>query len=208
MHRVFRYVGTNTLFHGLHIELQIRTRLQHAWATAVETLGLMEGTSFKTGYGDESFKRFFRLASALFSVDEGQSLVEACRNYSPRELVREFTWLDNELQATARLDNLTVTAPRLEKLDGAVEYGFVVLWLQKLSPTRARLRWQGFGKENDFMAESLYRQLELESAKDPNVSVVLVSTRSVVELKKAYPNYYLDASLFLENIRRVCRQYA
>ena len=208
LHRVFRYVGTNKLFHGLHIELQIRTRLQHAWATAVETLGLIEGTSFKTGYGDESFKRFFHLASALFSLDEGQPLVEACRNYSAQELVREFNWLDNELQATARLDNLTVTTPRLEKLDGAMEYDFVVLWLKKLSSTKARLFWQGFRKDNDFMAESLYKQLEQESANDPSVSVVLVSTRSVLELKKAYPNYYLDASLFLENIRRVCRKYA
>lgn len=208
LHRVFRYVGTNKLFHGLHIELQIRTRLQHAWATAVETLGLIEGTSFKTGYGDKSFKRFFRLASALFSLDEGQPLVEACRNYSAQELVREFNWLDNELQATARLDNLTVTTPRLEKLDGAMEYDFVVLWLKKLSSTKARLFWQGFRKDNDFMAESLYKQLEQESANDPSVSVVLVSTRSVLELKKAYPNYYLDASLFLENIRRVCRKYA
>ena len=89
-----------------------------------------------------------------------------------------------------------------------MEYDFVVLWFKKLSSTKARLFWQGFRKDNDFMAESLYKQLEQESANDPSVSVVLVSTRSVLELKKAYPNYYLDASLFLENIRRVCRKYA
>lgn len=41
LHQVFRYVSDKyPLVSGLRIELQIRTRLQHAWATAVETLAL------------------------------------------------------------------------------------------------------------------------------------------------------------------------
>ena len=36
---------------------------------------------------------------------------------------------------------------------------------------------------------------------------MLMSTSNISKLQQAYPNYYLDASLFLENIRRVCEKY-
>ena len=41
---------------GLRIEIQIRSRLQHAWATAVETVDAFSGTSLKTTGGSGSEK--------------------------------------------------------------------------------------------------------------------------------------------------------
>ena len=73
LHQVFKYKSTIAPeLNGLFIELQIRTKLQHSWATAVETLGLVEKSSFKTGEGAEEFKRFFKLASVLFAHHESQ----------------------------------------------------------------------------------------------------------------------------------------
>ncbi len=43
LHQVFKYKSEQySELNGLQIELQIRTKLQHAWATAVETLGIIE----------------------------------------------------------------------------------------------------------------------------------------------------------------------
>ena len=40
IHLIYRYRNSQAKnYNGLRIELQIRTRLQHLWATAVETMG-------------------------------------------------------------------------------------------------------------------------------------------------------------------------
>ncbi|MDO5538423.1 MAG: RelA/SpoT domain-containing protein [Desulfovibrionaceae bacterium] len=96
LHQVFRYNSErHPEFNGLRIELQVRTRLQHAWATAVETLGTIEKASFKTGEGAEQFKQFFRLASALFSIEEQQPVLSSLAGQSARSLAAELARLDS-----------------------------------------------------------------------------------------------------------------
>ena len=46
-----------------------------------------------------------------------------------------------------------------------------------------------------------YHMIEQELSEDMSKDVVLVSARSIKELKKAYPNYFADTILFLKNLR-------
>ncbi len=62
IHLVFRYVGLNSVaktYNGSLIELQIRTKLQHTWATAVEVAGLMLQRKLKNDDGDKLWLDFF-----------------------------------------------------------------------------------------------------------------------------------------------------
>lgn len=45
--------------------------MQHAWATAVETLGFFKKQSLKSSSGDAKWLVFFQLASAAFARVEG-----------------------------------------------------------------------------------------------------------------------------------------
>ena len=49
----------------LNVEVQIRSRLQHDWATAVETYDQIRQTSLKFGQGSERETRFFSLLQQL-----------------------------------------------------------------------------------------------------------------------------------------------
>ena len=50
LHIIFEMKGiTKQKYNGLNVELQIRTELQHQWATAVEIIGLYKNTSYKSG---------------------------------------------------------------------------------------------------------------------------------------------------------------
>ena len=44
---------------GLWIEIQLRTSLQHAWATVVETVDAFTNENLKFGAGSDDWKRFF-----------------------------------------------------------------------------------------------------------------------------------------------------
>lgn len=51
-HRVFKFKEDSVeeeCFRGRRVEIQIRTRLQHSWATAVEAVGLFRGEDIKGG---------------------------------------------------------------------------------------------------------------------------------------------------------------
>ena len=64
IHLVYKYKLRNeSPYDGLQLELQFRTRLQHAWATAVETVGTFLEQSLKSSEGPDEWLNFFSLVS-------------------------------------------------------------------------------------------------------------------------------------------------
>lgn len=96
----------------LLVEVQIRTRIQHAWATAVETLGAMEATAFKLGEGETDLKRFLFLASGLLSIIEGEPVAQVLRDMPPRAIVEEFLALEARLGVFERLEASSLPSTR------------------------------------------------------------------------------------------------
>jgi ppGpp synthetase/RelA/SpoT-type nucleotidyltranferase len=76
-HFVMRFRGRpdEEAFRDRKIELQIRTKLQHAWATAVEAVGMVRNEDLKGGEGDTDWLRLFALMSSEFAEIEGCPLV-------------------------------------------------------------------------------------------------------------------------------------
>jgi ppGpp synthetase/RelA/SpoT-type nucleotidyltranferase len=60
IHLIYKYKSDKKqTYNGLQIEIQIRSRLQHAWATAVETVGTFLQNSLKSSEGPEQWLTFF-----------------------------------------------------------------------------------------------------------------------------------------------------
>ena len=71
VHVIYRYKSDKkTDYNGLQIEIQLRTKLQHLWATAVETIGVFTRNGLKFNQGSEQWLWFFKVVSALFSIEE------------------------------------------------------------------------------------------------------------------------------------------
>ncbi len=203
LHQIFRYTRSDQpALHNLQIELQIRTRLQHAWATAVETLGIIEKTSFKTGQGQASHKRFFCLASALFSLDEGSPVHVEFADWRPGELVAELERLDDEIRARKRLRALAVAAGEDKPTAGKKNRPYLMLLDTANNAILHKQRMDA-----PVTALAFLNNFERSTANDPTKNALLVSLDNSQNLKQAYPNYYLDASLFLDSLNRVCDAY-
>jgi len=65
-HLIFAFVPRSAAeggYEGRLIEMQIRSRLQHSWATAVEAVGLYRGENLKAGLRNTDWLRLFELMS-------------------------------------------------------------------------------------------------------------------------------------------------
>lgn len=200
LHQVFRIKSSkHHEIDGLSVELQIRTQLQHSWATAVETIGMVEKASFKTGEGDERIRQFFRLASALFAIEEKTPLPSYAAGKTREELTLEIRNLEQTTKVLPKLEGLAIGARRIETTDPAFE-GFNVLLLDLL---RRKVSLTSFKSSQLGVAEELYMALEHRFKDDPLKQAVLISAGTVKDIKKAYPNYFLDTASFTRHLNRL-----
>ncbi|KRW17056.1 hypothetical protein AO727_15830 [Acinetobacter baumannii] len=203
IHQVFEYKRDHEKnISGLYIELQLRTALQHAFATAVETLGMVERTSFKTGHGSDDFKRFFKLVSALFSHKEGTTVLEEYRKHSINDLIKEASDLEKSLQVFHKLQGIAITAKNIDSPKWSSKK-YQLLELNKKDEGHWSIRISEFPESQLDLAETLYASLEKKYKNDPNMDVVLISVGDLKEIKRAYPNYFLDTNDFIAKLKGI-----
>ena len=189
MHLVYAYVSDkNPVWNNLLVEVQLRTRLQHAWATAVETVALFTDQALKASAGDAEWLRFFALASGAFALREGGAPVPGTPE-DPRELLRELGRLSRQLQVKSRLAAYRATVAETQSFESKDSDYFLLT----LNVTANTLSIQGYRDVND--AAAAYALLEAEVPE--TTDVVLVRTNSIFALQRAYPNYFLDTTEFV-----------
>ena len=83
----------------LKVELQIRTRLQHIWATTLEIYDFVNKTTLKTQSKiterDKSWLEFFELVASLFAYAEKQPILPQYQDIGIRGVVKRL----NEIKA-------------------------------------------------------------------------------------------------------------
>src|ERR1700683_2019237 len=71
IHLIYKYFSDKKAdYNTLKIELQLRSQLQHAWATAVETVGAFIQQALKSSIGEQQWLRFFALMGTAIAVRE------------------------------------------------------------------------------------------------------------------------------------------
>jgi ppGpp synthetase/RelA/SpoT-type nucleotidyltranferase len=194
VHLVYKYFSTSTelgVYDDLKIEIQIRSTLQHAWATAVETVGFFTGQALKSNIGEASWKRFFALVSNEFARLEKRPLVPGTpANQSEAKL--ELNSYSSQIDL---LEGLKTATRVVENKEG--HYFLLELDLQART-----VRTTVFQKDQMVEAQEKYLAVE-KTNKDNDNQAVLVSVDSLAALPKAYPNYYLDITEFVKVLKKI-----
>jgi len=197
VHLIFKFQSPSKnrqCFNAQRIEIQIRTRLQHLWATAVETAQVFTGQALKSKVKNASdeWLRFFALTSSLFALKEKspqvpgtpqkhEDLVKEIREVEQREDIFRCLWGWNN---TIRL------------LEGD-SHPDADLFLLTLDPIKRTLSTIAYTADESDAAQKEYEYQEKETESSPHTQVVLVAVEDLDALRRAYPNYYVDTSGFM-----------
>ncbi|PWR18745.1 RelA/SpoT domain-containing protein [Zavarzinia compransoris] len=199
-HLIFQYKGrgVNMKYDNLKIEIQIRTQPQHAWATAVEAVGLFTRQALKSNQGNQDWLRFFALMGTAISIIENCNPVPGTPD-NRRELVREIESLSKRLNVSNVLQMYNST---IEFIGGAKDSKYFLL---DLDPNAGTIKIRRFKAKESAEANRFYTDLEGSISDNSPNQIVLVSVENINSLKRAYPNYFMDTDIFskiVANIRR------
>lgn len=199
IHLIYQYHSDKKQdYEGLKIEVQIRSVLQHAWATAVETVGTFTEQALKSSFGDARWQRFFALMGTAIAHREKSPPVPATP-VNRKELSAELAAIAHELNVVPRLQQYAqaLTVPDVLRAQQAHFY------LLRLDVRAGQLTVEGFKASQADAANVRYLEAEKETAASPGADAVLVSVDSLEALRRAYPNYYADTHIFVEAVKRV-----
>lgn len=173
---------------GLYIEIQYRTLVQHAWATAVEVIGFITQSQPKFQRGDNRYERAMALASELLARAHEQQ-TGPFPTASDQKVLDEFLSLDNELHLMQTLRGLNSA-----KGDVTDKRNSILIFSKE-----GQLEVRNFRDATDAL-RSLF---ELEK-KMPDRDIVLVRADTSEDVRLAFRNYFTDAREFVRLVDAAC----
>lgn len=198
VHLIYRYNSDKKeTWNGLKLEMQFRSPLQHAWATAVETVGTFIQQALKSSQGEEEWLRFFALMGGALALRERTAPVPGTPTQKTA-LVRELRQYARSLDVERRLRTYGEAIQTTEQ-PGVQNAHYYIL---ALDPGAQRVTVRGYPYKELERASNEYLVVEKEIKSIPGAEAVLVSVESLASLRRAYPNYFLDTRVFIDAVKR------
>jgi len=192
IHDVYVYdVNSETGRHlkGLMVEIQYRTKIQHAWATAVEVIGFITESQPKFQEGDNRYQEAMALASEILAR-AFESSNGPFPDKDKTELVRDFLKFDQELR-------LLKTLQGLNSADAIVSTNRNSILIFSTSGDLEIKTYRD-------APEALRALFQLEK-EHPGKDIVLVRADSSEEVRFAFKNYFSDAKDFVHLVEEGCQ---
>ena len=193
VHLVFKYGGTKQAYSSYFVELQLRSKVQHSWATAVEVVDFFTSQALKASQGQAEWLRFFQLASAEFALLEHRPIGAEMDGVDTHEELQRLT---TSLNVVDRLNAFAVSTKHVTS-KGYAKSDYFLLELASDAQTISITQFRSSQLER---ATHLY--LEREKIASGSHDVVLVAAGSMHALKSAYPNYFADTGAFITNLKK------
>ena len=209
-HLVGKFVGRTG--EKRNIELQLRTNIQHYWATALEIVDLFTDQALKSNQGDEIWKQFFFNVSEQFAVMDRIHMFDTLTDQEKfNKYLQEIKKSEDLIEscglakiASKKLkvrDKLIAFSESLkivdEKIDTAPESGYALV---KIDTMEHAVYTTLFKDDDSKSAENRYIEEEKEAAQRDGIVIALISTNAVGGIKEAYPNYFADSTEFAKHL--------
>ncbi len=188
-----RDVDTAKPWRNLLCEVQYRTQIQHAWATALEISDFLDGERTKFALENDPHNDrvvFFSLASELLARVH-EDCAEAFPEKTTQDLQSEVKNIEDRLGILKRLKAMRAfeNYPSLGRHN--------VLNLTRGEEDESTLEVYVFKNQHDAIEKSK----ELESSPE-SLNAVYVSAAKPSELRRAFKNYFYDPVDFVELVEQ------
>ena len=193
VHDVYSYdVNSDVGRHlkGLLIEIQYRTKVQHAWATAVEVVGYITTSQPKFDRGDTRYHHAMALASEIIARAH-ESTNGPYPDLQNRELVNRFLRFDRELNLLNTLSGINEAKTDVSNRKN------VILIISPDSDLEIKSYRSG--------TEALDALFALEK-EHPDFDIVLVKADAPEDVRFAFKNYFSDTRDFVTLIEEACSE--
>ncbi|MDO9063972.1 MAG: RelA/SpoT domain-containing protein [Sulfuricella sp.] len=195
VHLTYKYNGEKSEYKDFFVELQLRSKIQHAWATAVEIVDTFTKQALKSSRGTQDWLNFFRMAGAEFAKLERRPVGADVDGIDTNAELHRLATL---LNVVTRLNAFAVSANHIvQKRDNKTDY-----FLLELTSDGSTIRVTQYKTSEFELATQMYLEKEKQAKTDSAYDVVLVAASSMHALQNAYPNYFADSKEFVKYIGR------
>jgi len=199
------------------IELQVRTKIQHSWSTAVEIVDLFTNQSIKTNYGEADWKEFFLHTGTQFAILEKNTMIQTANNINiynaykydyKREtninLDKSIYFLHKHCQKLGILKKFELFNESIKiasvSINNISEAGYILLVIDNIEKDIFNINTTFYNYAEFNVATERYLEEEKKSISQSHYITALISTTSIGDIKEAYPNYFADSSQFVKYI--------
>jgi ppGpp synthetase/RelA/SpoT-type nucleotidyltranferase len=194
VHLIYGYFSDKTEYwNGSKIEVQLRTQMQHAWATAVEIVGFFRQELLKSSEGNHAWKQFFKLMATEIALREKSPIIPGLPS-SKKDLRDELQRCVRHVNALTHLHAFGQGIVDVQEMDIQSAHWFLL----ELDTLNRRLKITGYTFDAKARASLDYAAVERSLLGSGQHDAVLVSVQSMADLKRAYTNYFLDLRKFTQ----------
>lgn len=175
-------------WNGLNIEIQYRTKVQHAWATAVEICDRYTENHGKFSNAPHEYLLYFQIASELLArvFEDRTSCFPECNT---GDLAAKFLELEEKHGMLLTLEGIQ---PHDENFPS--ERNTLLIFDENIDEVEVRT----FSSFKDAVQEYFMLERQLDSEKD----IVLVAADDPESVRFGFKNYFSDARDFVDYMRR------
>ena len=185
----------------LKVELQIRSKLQHIWATTLEIYDYWYGTSLKTQRGEQEWFEFFELCASLFANLENKLIL-------PQHQEKGIQWVVDRLKEVKDKKIQKLKAIRIATTNSINNTSHrsddILIIIKKKNKEPQIIK---FSKKQYIEAYKKYQELENKFKNSKKVEIVMFAVNDGKKITKSYPNFFNDTRKFIEKIEEYYKQY-
>ena len=191
-------------FPTLLVELQVRTQVQHIWATGVEIAAIINNKNYKTGDWDADWKESFILLSHLCALLETMDKnidtfgVDFDNIKKSTEIllkkIDSFVTLARKTNLAKKFNSFSKVLPLLVKEIKQKQFKHTELLLLITDFELNKTEVTAYTDEKLALDHLTVWEKRFSSSSKQTGQAVLVSAKDILNLKEAYPNYYMDTN--------------